>query len=200
MRPFHQIVLSLLLPVVMAPALAQSPDAAYPVRDEHRERITHWRIVVDQVNADPGIPRSDGEGKAVVEELLAAKAEKPSRADLLGDWRVRSIQGTRYGIFTYPYFKARIAERDGRLFFEKTSGSQRRSGYLHAPEHGGPEWIFTGGASVNDDPQVSYSLDSGATSAQDSDSVGVLWKVDDQLIMVLDARGDDYEIYQLKRP
>lgn len=185
-----------------ANAQAQSPDL-WP---EHHERIEGWRARVEKINADPGIPAGDGEGKAVAEELVAASAEPLAQKEWLGEWRVRSIQGTRYGIFVYPWFKARVTLRDGKLFFEKTTGSQRRSGWLFMPVQGN-EWTFAGGASVNEDPQAPYSRDpdaqshdSGPTGPAQSDSVGVAWKIGDgRIVMALDVREDDYEIYQLKR-
>ena len=175
------------------------PATDAPLWPEHRATIDGWRARVDAVNADPGIPAGDGEGKAVAEELAAAPALPLAAKEWLGQWRVRSIQGTRYGVFTYPWFKAQVVERDGKLFFEKTTGSQRRSGFLYAPKEGN-EWVFAGGASVNEDPQVPYSRDAGATGPAEVDSVGVAWKIGDgRIVMVLDVRGDDYEIYQLKR-
>ena len=190
--------------LALAAALAFTgsvPSTDAPLWPEHQAKIDGWRTRVESVNADPGIPAGDRDGKAVAEELASAPAETLAPKEWLGEWRVRSIQGTRYGVFVYPWFKARVTERDGRLFFEKTNGSQRRSGWLYAPAGGGKEWVFAGGASVNEDPQVPYSRDAGAGAAADSDSVGVAWKIGEgRLVMALDVRGDDYEIYQLKRP
>jgi hypothetical protein len=167
---------------------------------EHRVRITHARDAVESVNADAGIPAGDAERRAVVEELLAAPHERLVASDLVGDLTLRSIQGTRYGIFTYPYFKARIVERDGGLWFEKLSGSQRRSGWL-TPMAGDPAtFVFRGASTVNDDPQRPYSRDAGAAGPAEGDSVGVLYRIGDgRLVMLLDASPDGYEIYQAKR-
>jgi hypothetical protein len=194
------MILKLAFAAVLALA-ASVPSTDAPLWPEHRAKIDGWRARVDAVNADPGIPPGDGEGKAVAEELASTPAETLTAKEWLGEWRVRSIQGTRYGVFTYPWFKARVTERNGKLFFEKTTGSQRRSGWLYAPIDGGKEWVFAGGASVNEDPQVPYSRDAGAAAPAETDSVGVAWKIGDgRLVMALDVRGDDYEIYQLKRP
>jgi hypothetical protein len=179
---------------------ASVPSTDAPLWPEHVAKIDGWRTRVDAVNADPGIPAGDREGKAVAEELVSAPAEPLAAKQWIGQWQVRSIQGTRYGVFVYPWFKARVTERDGKLFFEKTTGSQRRSGFLYAPKGDGKEWVFAGGASVNEDPQVPYSRDAGGPAAAETDSVGVAWKIDEgRIVMALDVRGDDYEIYQLKR-
>lgn len=167
---------------------------------EHVAHVERYADLVATVNADSGIPASDAEKKAVVEELVGATHEPLSRKDLLGAFQLRSIQGTRYGIFTYPYFKARIVEKDGVLFFEKQTGSQRRSGRLVPRDADGRDFVFVGASTVNDDPQQRYSRDAGARGPADGDSVGVLYRIDDgRLVMVLDAGPDAYEVYQLRR-
>lgn len=67
-----------------------------------------------------------------VERLLTAKTYKISPDDMVGFRRVRSIQiDARDGIFSYPYFNCRFKRVDGKMFFEKTTGSQRKSGYVY---------------------------------------------------------------------
>jgi hypothetical protein len=167
---------------------------------DHRARVDDYVALIAKVNADAGVPESDAETKAVVEELVDASHEPLSRTDLVGTFQLRSIQGTRYGIFAYPYFKARIVERDGGLFFEKVSGSQRRSGWLLPRDENGHDYVFVGASTVNADPQQRYSRDTGAPAPAESDSVGVLYRINDgRLVMVLDAGANSYEIYQLKR-
>lgn len=167
---------------------------------EHHARLGDTQRRVEAVNADPGIPAGDADAKAVVEELLAEPHRPLSEAALAGAWKVRSLQGSRYGIFPYPWFKARVEARDGRLFFEKLTGSQRRSGWLLAPPDGQGDWYFAGGASVNEDPQVAYSKAGGGSGPRDSDSVGAVWGIaDGRVLMLLDVGDDGYEIYQLKR-
>lgn len=193
----------LALPLLLcaaAPALAEDARLRQ-IWPEHLERVHQPLSVVDTVNANPELPPGDADAKAVVEELMAESHQPLTPAQLTGEWRVRSIQGSSYGIFPYPWFKARIVERDHKLFFEKTSGSQRRSGWLLPPPGGKGDWYFVGGATVNEDPQVGYSRAAGAEAPRDSDSVGLVWGIsDNRLIMLLDAREGDYEVYQLKRP
>lgn len=69
--------------------------------------------------------------KAKVKKLLTARNLKLSNNELLGYRKVRSIQVNRHGIFSYPYFACRFKYLDGKLFFEKTAGSQRKSGYVY---------------------------------------------------------------------
>lgn len=179
---------------------AQAADARLDrLWPDHGARLHDAQNRVEAINANPQIPASDADAKAVVEELLA-EPHRPLDADMLtGDWKIRSLQGGRYGVYTYPWFKARIARREGGLFFEKISGSQRRSGWLLPPTDGATDWYFIGGATVNEDPQVAYSKDDGARP-RDSDSVGTVWGMsDERVLMLLDVGENGYEIYQLKR-
>ncbi|MDE7443289.1 MAG: DUF4893 domain-containing protein, partial [Muribaculaceae bacterium] len=93
-------------------------------------------------------PRSYGYAeKATVEKLLNAKAYPVTSEEMIGFNRVRSIQiDARDGIFSYPYFNCRFRKIDGKIFFEKTSGSQRKSGFLY--QNGPESLIFLGGWSV----------------------------------------------------
>ena len=124
-----------------------------------------------------------------VERLLTAKTYKISPDDMVGFRRVRSIQiDARDGIFSYPYFNCRFKRVDGKMFFEKTSGSQRKSGYVYqnTPE----SLVFLGGWSVNDDPQTSYG--------NDNSIAGTIYKISPRkAIMIFPTREDRVEIYEL---
>lgn len=126
--------------------------------------------------------------KCAVEKLLDAKTYPISPEEMIGFKRVRSIQiDAHSGIFSYPYFNCRFREIAGRVFFEKTSGSQRKSGYLYqnSPE----SLIFLGGWSVNDDPQTAYgSVNSVA---------GTVYKIGPRkAIMIFPSENDRVEIYE----
>lgn len=200
MNALTRCLLALPLAAAAAAATASAADARLErIWPEHHARLQDVQRRVDAINANPDIPRTDADAKAVVEELLAEPHRPLTAAELAGDWKVRSIQGGRYGIFPYPWFKARIEQRDGRVFFEKLTGSQRRSGWLLPPDAGNGDWYFTGGATVNEDPQIPYSKVGGG-SARDSDSVGALWGISEgRVLMLLDVSDTDYEVYQLKR-
>lgn len=136
-------------------------------------------------------PRSYGYAeKQMVERLLNAKALPVSPKDMLSFRHVRSIQiDERDGIFSYPYFKCRFKETDGKVFFEKTTGSQRKSGYVYqnSPE----SLIFLGGWSVNDDPQTAY----GSVNSV----VGTIYKIaPDKAVMIFPTENNRVEIYELK--
>ena len=137
-------------------------------------------------------PRSCGYAeKATVEKLLNAKAYPLTPEEMINFKRVRSIQiDARDGIFSYPYFNCRFREIDGKVFFEKTSGSQRKSGFIY---RNNPEsLIFLGGWSVNDDPKTAYGSDNSVA--------GTVYKIGDRkAIMIFPSENDRVEIYELTR-
>lgn len=129
--------------------------------------------------------------KNMVEKLLNAKTYPITPKDIIGFRRVRSIQiDARDGIFSYPYFNCRFKKADGKVFFEKTTGSQRKSGYVYqnSPE----SLVFLGGWSVNDDPQTGY----GSTNSV----VGKVYKIGPRkAIMIFPTEEDRVEIYELTK-
>lgn len=129
--------------------------------------------------------------KNMVENLLNAKTYPITPKDMIGFRRVRSIQiDARDGIFSYPYFNCRFKKADGKVFFEKTTGSQRKSGYVYqnSPE----SLVFLGGWSVNDDPQTGY----GSTNSV----VGKVYKIGPRkAIMIFPTEEDRVEIYELTK-
>lgn len=129
--------------------------------------------------------------KNMVEKLLNAKTYPITPKDMIGFRRVRSIQiDARDGIFSYPYFNCRFKKADGKVFFEKTTDSQRKSGYVYqnSPE----SLVFLGGWSVNDDPQTGY----GSTNSV----VGKVYKIGPRkAIMIFPTEEDRVEIYELTK-
>ena len=129
--------------------------------------------------------------KNMVEKLLNAKTYPITPKDIIGFRRVRSIQiDARDGIFSYPYFNCRFKKADGKVFFEKTTGSQRKSGYVYqnSPE----SLVFLGGWSVNDDPQTGYDSTNSA--------VGKVYKIGPRkAIMIFPTEEDRVEIYELTK-
>lgn len=137
-------------------------------------------------------PKSYGYAeKNMVEKQLNAKTYSITPKDMIGFRRVRSIQiDARDGIFSYPYFNCRFKKADGKVFFEKTTGSQRKSGYVYqnSPE----SLVFLGGWSVNDDPQTGY----GSTNS----AVGKVYKIGPRkAIMIFPTEEDRVEIYELTK-
>lgn len=129
--------------------------------------------------------------RTMVRKLLTAKALKVSNQELLAYKRVRSIQVNDMGIFSYPYFSCRFRRKDGKLFFEKTSGSQRKSGYVY--DNKSDSKVFLGGWSVNDDPQTTYESENSVP--------GMLYKIGANKVIMLFLAPDEqsFEIYELTK-
>lgn len=137
-------------------------------------------------------PKSYGYNeKRMVEKLLNAKVYPLTPEDMIGFKRVRSIQiDADNGIFSYPYFKCRFRKLNDSVYFEKTSGSQRKSGYIYrnTPQ----SLVFLGGWSVNNDPKTGY--DSANSVA------GSVYKIGrDRAIMIFPSSEKRVEIYELRR-
>lgn len=170
----------------------------------HADELTHLIEKVKALHATGKKYDDQGKDRETVTKLLSEPLRQVPLKELKGDWRVRSLQGAMigdtYGVYIYPWFKARFVTKKNGLFFEKTTGSQRRSGYLHAPDAPGTAWIFAGGWSVNDDPQVPYSRTTGATAPGEKDSYGLLLGLKDgRLLLIFDVTDSRYEIYELKK-
>ncbi len=127
--------------------------------------------------------------KRVVEKLLNAKTYPITPKDLMSFRCVRSIQIDAIdGIFSYPYFNCRFKTVDGKVFFEKTTGSQRKSGYVY--QNNSKSLIFLGGWSVNNDPQTKYGSSNSVA--------GTVYKISPRKAMMIFPTEDNrVEIYEL---
>lgn len=131
------------------------------------------------------------EERPEIEKLLSTKMRLLGNKELLSFRKVRSIQVSNMGIFSYPFFNCRFINRNGKLFFEKTSGSQRKSGYVYPND--GYTKVFLGGSTVNEDPQTTYDSE---------DSVaGLIYKIAENkaVILFLNPYQGCFEIYELTR-
>lgn len=154
------------------------------------------RLVLDREQALSVLEHlpSDAYGlneKAMVKKLLTSKNLRITNQELLTYKRVRSIQVNNLGIFSYPYFACRFKRKDVKLFFEKTSGSQRKSGYVY--DNKPDSKVFLGGWSVNDEPQTTYD--------SDHSEPGMIYKIGaNKIIMVfLSPDEQSFEIYELTK-
>jgi hypothetical protein len=205
--PSPSVIPAVLL-LTLAASLPMSLRAAEPAGCDWRERA---------LPADADLIDSRGLG---LEERLLPIDDQPEGAELLallerpplplgdlqGRWRVRSLQFSRMSgdagqVFAYPFFNALIDRNPCGYHLAKTSGSQRRSGQLY-PLQGEPMLAFLGAATINAQTPADYDPQRPAESQApgDGNSAGVLRRIgDDELLLVLDATGDDFEVYHLKR-
>lgn len=158
----------------------------------------------DQVNATPGSLLRQLDAASDGGEQVAALLRRPAQppGDIVGAWRVRSLQVASGGVYAYPFFDARIDADACGYRFAKTSGSQRRNGVLH-PVDGTPQRLaFLGAATINDAPPRDYDPARPASDQHpgDANSAGWLTRIGpDELLMVLDAGPETFEVYHLRR-
>ncbi len=173
-------------------------EVGWPI---HTASFTNARESVTALLENSFTNEEAGETIGLLKRLFAQPTIVINRDKLPGSWRVRSIQVSGDFAFAYPYFKATITSKPEGLFFRKTTGSQRCSGFLYV--NNPKSLVFLGGVSVNDDPLTVYSrlAKTSESAPAESDTWGILEALsDDHLILMRDfGMGDSVEIYELHR-
>jgi WD40 repeat protein len=179
------------------PSAGQQPmEWRKQIKPQHIESVESAEALAVGFNSDrlaalAAGPAGPGEEDATKDLPTAIELLKPQdrpfkEKDLLGMWHCRSIQADGFRVTVYPSFNCRFIRKDRRLFFEKTNGSQRRSGYLYP--NAGDHMVFLGSLTMNDD----------VNSGEYTNTVGVLVrKASNRLLLILDATGQGYEIYEI---
>jgi hypothetical protein len=139
---------------------------------------------------------------AAVHSILGAEAVAASPGALKGDWRCRTIKlGGLTPAIVYTWFRCRIGERGGVLFFEKLSGSQRTSGALYAEGRG---FVYLGASYVTGEKPPRYSgtgASAGAPATPD-DQIGLLSLLADgraRLELPYPVQESTFDVIELKR-
>jgi hypothetical protein len=121
---------------------------------------------------------SAGPDMATIHAVLDPASQPISDSEARGQWRCRTIKlGGMTPSVVYGWFNCRVVDRGGHLFFEKTSGSQRVSGWLYPDQSGG--LVLLGANTMKGEPERRYS-GSGASAGADAtpdDAVGVLTSI-----------------------
>ena len=169
-----------------------------------RERLGQLDEAVALGNEESYAASATIRERAALHKVIDAATVPVNDADLLGWWACRTIKvgGPVGGPIVYSWFDCKVSVRDGFLFFEKRSGSQRLSGRLYQD---GPERrILLSAPTYNDDPQRSYSgPEGGITDPQKQDKIGVLSQLEDgrlRVVFPLPVLESTYDILELKRP
>ncbi|MCD8236030.1 MAG: DUF4893 domain-containing protein [Prevotellaceae bacterium] len=173
------------LPVEVASDLFQKvkPDDVGCIMHARQKALTILDALPDNVC---GI-----QDRNVVKALLTAKPASIDTDNLSRFPRVRSIQ-VMDGIFIYPYFSCHFRKEDSQWYFHKTTGSQRKSGYLY--ENSPESMVFLGGWTVNNDPLTTYNCDNGVA--------GTLYQLSDNHLIMLfidPERDNTFEIYEFRK-
>jgi hypothetical protein len=170
---FCALALSILsLPLLsVAAAQASWEDVASPSDVQRLSRIAEARDRGVDAARSAGVERD----AAAVKAALGGDAHPISRRALLGGWRCRTAKsgGILPGI-GYGWFRCRVSDRGGHLFFEKLSGTQRVAGYLYPHETGG--YVLLGAWSVTGEPMHMYSGNGASAGSKTSpdDAVALL--------------------------
>ena len=213
MKSYMKFVLLVAVMAVSSYGYAQAPQGGASKADDDPgdETEKEWAVMAQAgdmdkvlkcfktVDAANRVKRENEEYAREIQRLqkiFNLKKEKITKKDLLGLRKVRSIQVGRIGVFKYPYFNCRFKEMEAGLFFEKTTGSQRRSGIVFVDEP--TQLVFLGGRSMNDDPQRSYSslIISKVTK---HDSVGIFIKRGGRILAVFPGKALTYEVYEFEK-
>ena len=142
--------------------------------------------------------------RAAFHKVMDAETKPINDADLLGWWACRTIKvgGKFSGLVVYSWFDCKVSVRDGFLFFEKRSGSQRLSGRLY--QDGSDRRVLLAAPTYNDEPQRAYSgPEGGITDPQRQDKLGVLSQIVDGRLRVVfpwSVLESTYDVLELKRP
>lgn len=121
--------------------------------------------------------------------LLDSKVSNINLSEIALLRRVLLIQVSRLGIFSYDYFNCNFFYKNKTIFFQKTTGSQRKSGYLYKSDS--QKFIFLGGWSVNDEPLTGYNSKNSV--------IGSLYKLSSGKYIMLFFEGNSFEIYEFAR-
>jgi hypothetical protein len=171
----------------------ETPEWRRHIKLQHVESVEAAETLAVAFNSARSAAGPSGTGEqddtkdlSVAIELLKPQDRPFKEKDLLGNWRCRTILANNRIVVVYPFFNCRFIRKDGKLFFQKTSGSQRRSGYIYPSTD--DHMVFLGSLTVNDD----------VNSGEYTDTVGVLVrKASDRFLLILDATPEGYEIYEI---
>ena len=117
---------------------------------------------------------SAGGDMAVISPVMNAQGSMPSEGDLVGSWRCRTIKlGGITPSVVYAWFHCTISRRGGGLYLQKTSGSQRTSGFLYAGDGG---LVYLGASTENGEKPHAYSGNGASVGAPATpdDQIGLL--------------------------
>lgn len=206
------LVSAVLTIAISAAALAEpAPDAGLlddylwenVVTDFDRDRLSRLDEAVALGNEESYGAAASIRERAALHRVMDAETVPVNDAELLGWWACRTIKvgGAGAGLTVYSWFDCKVTVRDGFLFFEKRSGSQRLSGRLYQ-ENG--DRILLSAPTYNDEPQRSYSSgDAEVTDPQKRNKVGVLSQLSDgrfRVVFPFPVLESTYDILELRRP
>jgi len=174
------------------------------VTDFDRDRLTRLDEAVALGTEESYGASATIRERAAFHKVMDAETKPVNDADLLGWWACRTIKvgGKFSGLVVYSWFDCKVSVREGFLFFEKRSGSQRLSGRLY--QDGPDRRVLLAAPTYNDEPQRTYSgPEGGIADPQRQDKAGVLTQLVDGRLRVVfpwSVLESTYDVLELKRP
>ncbi len=143
---------------------------------------------------------------AAIRSILQAGTVSAS-GRITGTWRCRTIKlGGLTPEIVYSWFRCRISDRGGRLFFEKLNGSQRTSGYLYPEGDGyvylGAQYVGAGYGPMEKRPSYSGNSASAGAGETPDDQIGMLSLTYDgraRLELPYPVQESTFDVIELKR-
>jgi len=193
--------LAILALVASSPATAGWRDEAPPADAKRLDQLSESRAK-GLLEAASGAP-SD---VAAIRSILQAGPVSAAPGRLVGTWRCRTLKlGGLTPAIVYSWFKCRISDRGGALFFEKLGGSQRTSGTLY-PDGGG--FVYLGASYVHYNgvaekpPHYSGRGATAGAAATPDDQIGLLSLLYDgraRLELPSPVQESTFDVIELKR-
>lgn len=166
-------MLRFLRPILLAATLASPAAAQEALRPDDQARLVGLDGALGRALRQVlWLPEASPDRSAALAALSGAAAPAdPAR--LTGDWACRTIKmGRTSEAVAYGRFACRISARDGGLWLEKLSGSQRLRGMIQGIDG---EQVFAGvGFIAGDDPPGYAALPPGDGAMSDPQRVPVV--------------------------
>jgi len=170
------------------------PAAAHADWRDHASSFDQNRLSRLDEARDRGLAESGDEARAI----LSAPA---TGGDVTGEWRCRTIKlGGMTPKVVYTWFRCRISDRGGTLYFQKLSGTQRMQGTLYRDGDG---YVYLGASWVKGERPHFYSgagASAGARATPD-DQIGRLTATQDgaRLELPFPVQESVFDVIELRR-
>lgn len=202
MRPYCLIASFLLL---ASPALADGvPDWRQHITAFDLDRLTRYDAAIAAGTMEAEIAKEPAGSMTTLLNVMQAETVPITLKKLKGKYKCRTLKagGPFAGLVVYGWFNCQITLKNGGVFYEKTSGSQRQSGFIYkrdektalllaAPnqDHSGPIRPYSGPKGGITDPQL-------------QDELGILSQLKDgrlRIVFPYPVLESTYNVLELKR-
>ncbi len=199
------LVLAMTSPAVLAQApqtspyfktlLKSLPEGSYEAHQGWEAALrAHLKSMLEE--------HDDAENRAAVETIMdlvnTPRIAFESEEELIGDWRVRSLQADPLGAYVYSWFPARIYREGQALVFDKDSGSQRHRGLMARVTE---DSVFFAGALYYgyEEPRLhSAHMALEADADPERDTTAIIYKLAHQhYLMVFDHGQERFRFYEI---